>query len=362
MASSGNYNLGENKMKLRRLIICIAALMAVLTVFGACSDLAVYNPDPSQTFGGEGGSDISSEIATEQFTAQAPKFTSEDKLIALTFDDGPRASTTGRILDILEKNNSTATFFLVGYNIENNAETIKRAHEMGCEIANHSNSHENLMKCTEAEIREQVDTPNEVLRAMTGENVALFRAPGGNYKGVEQQIGMPLIQWSIDTEDWKFKDAAHKNRTAEQREADLNRIAEYVFDCAEKGDIILMHDIYDFTADLCEIIIPGLVERGFILTTVSEMYEAYGKELSGGKVYYGVTFNDFVQVLASGAYLVKTNGGDLNIRAEADADSQSLAKIPNGTVITVSKAVAGWAYVSYNSVSGWVNAAYLSKL
>lgn len=348
-------------MKLRRLIICIAALMAVLTVFGACT-LTTKNPDSSQTSGGEGGSDISSEIATEQPTAQAPKFTSEDKLIALTFDDGPRASTTGRILDILENNNSTATFFLVGYNIEDNAETIKRAHEMGCEIANHSNSHKNLMKCTEAEIREQVDTPNEALMALTGENVALFRAPGGNFKGVEQQIGMPLIQWSIDTEDWKYKDAAHKNRTAEERKADLNRIAEKVFDCAEKGDIILMHDIYDFTADLCEIIIPGLVERGFILTTVSEMYEAYGKDLSGGKVYYGVTFTDSVQILESGAYLVKTNGGDLNIRAEADADSQSLAKIPNGTVITVSKAVSGWAYVSYNSVSGWVNAAYLSKL
>lgn len=346
-------------MKGRRILICISALLAVLLIFSACNRTA---DNPEQTDRGEGGSDISPQNTTQQSTTEKPLYSSEEKLIALTFDDGPRASTTGRILDILEANGSTATFFLVGYNIEDNIATIKRASELGCEIANHSADHKNLTKCTAEELREQVDGPNKLLKSLAGIDVKLFRTPGGNFNGVEEQIGMPIIQWTIDTEDWKYKDASNKNRTEEERQADLNEIAESVFASAEKGDIILMHDIYDFTADLCEIIVPGLVERGFKLVTVSQMYEAYGEELEDGKVYYNVSFEPPVKTVDPGAYIVKTNGGVLNIRAEADANSPSLAKIPNGTAITVSKSVEGWAYVVYESVSGWVNSAYLSEL
>lgn len=347
-------------MKGRRIIACIAAVMAVLLIFGACNNTTTGKPE--QTLGGEGGSDISPENTPQQSTTENPEYSAEDKLIALTFDDGPRSSTTNRVLDTLEAYNSTATFFLVGYNIENNIETIKRAAGMGCEIANHSNDHLKLTDCTPDELRTQVDKPNETLKSLAGIDVKLFRTPGGNFGGIEEEIGMPIIQWSIDTEDWRYKDAAHEDRTEGEREADLKKIADSVLESAEKGDIILMHDIYDFTADLCELIIPGLVENGFKLVTVSEMYEAYGEELEGGKVYYNVEFDLPVREIEPGAYLVKTNGGELNVRAEADANSQSLAKIPNGTVITVSRAVPGWAYVVYNSVGGWVNSAYLSKL
>lgn len=347
------------KMKKRKAFSAVAAILLCLsTVFASCSGKPADN--------GEGGSDISpessSQTTAEQTTAK-PRYTADDKLIALTFDDGPRKKSTGRILDILEKNGSTATFFVVGYNIEDNISLIKRAQGMGCEIANHSNDHKNLTKCSSGELRKQVDTPNETLKNLTGTAPGLFRTPGGNFSGVEKDIGMPIIQWSIDTNDWRYKDASNKNRTEAQRNADLKKISDKVIDSAESGDIVLMHDIYDFTADLCELIVPGLVEKGFKLVTVSEMYEAYGVELKNGKVYYSIdVIPASVEPIALGSYRVKTNGGMLNVRAETDSSSESLAKIPNGTAITVLRSVAGWAYVEYDSARGWVNAKFLEKI
>ncbi len=346
--------------RIRKLTSLIAIILCICTVFASCSDKPA-NKKPN----GAGGSDIAAENTTSEITettAPKPKYTSKDKLIALTFDDGPSAKATGRILDLLEENGGTATFFVVGYNIEDNVSLIERAHKMGCEIANHSNDHKNLTKCSADEIKRQVNIPNEKLKSITGVSTNLFRAPGGNFKDVEETIGMPIIQWSIDTNDWRYKDASHKNRSESQRNADLKKISDNVINNAESGDIVLMHDIYNFTADLCELIIPALVEKGFKLCTVTEMYEAYGAELKNGKVYYSIdVIPANTEPLTPGNYKVKTNGGMLNVRAETDAHSESLAKIPNGTQVTVLRAVAGWAYVDYNSVRGWVNAKFLEK-
>ncbi len=337
----------------KRILCALMALIAVLAVFSGCNK----NPseDETTTLAGEGGSDI-----VEENVSTTKKPSSNEKLIAFTFDDGPNKTYTNRILDILNENGATATFFLVGYNIEKNVETIKRAADMGCEIANHSLSHKNLMKITDSEISEQVKGPNEMVKSLAGIDIKLFRAPGGNFNGVTDKIGMPLIQWSIDTEDWKYKDAAHKGRSEEQRNADLKKIADRVIEKADKGDIVLMHDIYDFTADLCEIIIPALVEKGFRIVSVSEMYEVYGKELNAGQVYYSVDFAEGNTIVVEpGNYRVKTKGSVLNIRVEPKSGAESLAKVPNGTPITVVDCIEGWAKVQYNSVTGWVNTAYL---
>lgn len=339
-------------MKKKGLVSFVALIMCLLTVLSSCTG----NPGTETTTEQK----VSATQAEEKPTS---KYSAEDKLIALTFDDGPSSTSTNRILDVLEKNGSVATFFIVGYNVEKNISTIKRASEMGCEIGNHSLGHKNLMKCTDAELRNQVDAPNKMLKELADVDVKLFRAPGGNFKGVESKIGMPIIQWSVDTLDWKYKDASHKDRTEEQRNADLKAIADKVVNNAEKGDIVLMHDIYGFTADLCELIVPELVKKGFKLVTVSEMYLAYGEELSGGKVYYNVDTNLInAEAVAPGNYKVKTNGGVLNVRAAADKHSESLARIPNGTGVTVLKSVKGWAYVEYSGVKGWVNSTYLEKI
>lgn len=351
-------------MKTSKVILALTALvLAAAMLLSACG----VKDDSKTTAAGTssaGEPAMTEETATEEPTTAKPKYSPSDKLIALTFDDGPRSSTTNRVLDLLERSGGVATFFLVGYNIPDNAEVIKRAAAMGCSIGNHTKDHKILTKCSADTIKAQVNGVNSLLRDM-GVEPTLFRAPGGAFKGVKDQIGMPLIQWSIDTEDWKFKDASHKGRSAEERTADLNRIADMVFSQAKGGSIVLMHDIYDFTADLCEIVIPGLVERGFKLVTVDQLFEAYGEKLENGVVYYSAKLPEpsarpaSAEPIAAGKYTVSTSGSVLNMRVSPDADSQVLEKIPNGTIVEVTKSVLGWAYVTYNSAQGWVSSAYL---
>ena len=344
---------GEGKMK-KRILSIAAVLLCFVIIFSSCADNT--QSETAETTARQ-------EATTVEVTKPVSKYSTEDNLIALTYDDGPGAEATNRILDILEENESTATFFVVGYNISNNIPTIKRAVEMGCEIGNHSQGHKNLTKCTASEIKKQVNNPNETLKELAGVDVKLFRAPGGNFTGVEKKIGMPIIQWNVDTQDWKYKDAANKERTEEEREAQLKSIAENVVNNARKGDIILMHDIYNFTADLSEQIIPALVEKGFKLVTVSEMYLAYGEELEAGKVYYNVeVLPADLKPVELGKYRVKTNGGNLNIREYTNKNSPSIAKIPNGTDLTVTDSIKGWAYVKYSGVEGWVNSSFLEKV
>lgn len=351
-------------MKTSKVILALTALvLAAAMLLSACG----VKDDSKTTAAGTssaGEPAMTEEPATEEPTTAKPKYSPSDKLIALTFDDGPRSSTTNRVLDLLERSGGVATFFLVGYNIPDNAEVIKRAAAMGCSIGNHTKDHKILTKCSADTIKAQVNGVNSLLRDM-GIEPTLFRAPGGAFKGVKDQIGMPLIQWSIDTEDWKYKDASHKGRSAEERTADLNRIADMVFSQAKGGSIVLMHDIYDFTADLCEIVIPGLVERGFKLVTVDQLFEAYGEKLENGVVYYSAKLPEpsarpaSAEPVAAGKYTVSTSGSVLNMRVSPDADSQVLEKIPNGTIVEVTKSVLGWAYVTYNSAQGWVSSAYL---
>lgn len=351
-------------MKTSKVILALTALvLAAAMLLSACG----VKDDSKTTAAGTssaGESAMTEEPATEEPTTAKPKYSPSDKLIALTFDDGPRSSTTNRVLDLLERSGGVATFFLVGYNIPDNAEVIKRAAAMGCSIGNHTKDHKILTKCSADTVKAQVNGVNSLLRDM-GIEPTLFRAPGGAFKGVKDQIGMPLIQWSIDTEDWKYKDASHKGRSAEERTADLNRIADMVFSQAKGGSIVLMHDIYDFTADLCEIVIPGLVERGFKLVTVDQLFEAYGEKLENGVVYYSAKLPEpsarpaSAEPIAAGKYTVSTSGSVLNMRVSPDADSQVLEKIPNGTIVEVTKSVLGWAYVTYNSAQGWVSSAYL---
>lgn len=351
-------------MKTSKVILALTALvLAAAMLLSACG----VKDDSKTTAAGTssaGEPAMTEEPATEEPTTAKPKYSPSGKLIALTFDDGPRSSTTNRVLDLLERSGGVATFFLVGYNIPDNAEVIKRAAAMGCSIGNHTKDHKILTKCSADTIKAQVNGVNSLLRDM-GIEPTLFRAPGGAFKGVKDQIGMPLIQWSIDTEDWKYKDASHKGRSAEERTADLNRIADMVFSQAKGGSIVLMHDIYDFTADLCEIVIPGLVERGFKLVTVDQLFEAYGEKLENGVVYYSAKLPEpsarpaSAEPIAAGKYTVSTSGSVLNMRVSPDADSQVLEKIPNGTIVEVTKSVLGWAYVTYNSAQGWVSSAYL---
>lgn len=198
----------------------------------------------------------------------------EKPMLCLTFDDGPKAASTNRILDVLEEYDSRATFFVVGDRIEKYHECIERAHALGCEIGNHTYDHKyRLTELNEDDLFEELDLTDELLLHYTGEIAPFVRPPWGTYdERVLSLVDRPLIRWSIDTQDWKTKD----------RDSIISEVIGKVKD----GDIVLMHDIHDATADAIEYLVPALVEEGYQLVTVSEMFSAKGLELTGGFAYY----------------------------------------------------------------------------
>ncbi len=328
----------------------IALFLAVLMIFTSCGEIKKDDTETETTV---------TETTTE--TTTASKYSPDDKLIALTFDDGPGAGSTNKILDVLSKYDSAATFFVVGYSVDEHPETVKRAFDLGCEIGNHTKDHKYFTKLSPSELDYQLGYVNDAVEKITGVRPTLCRSPGGFYKGVLDQIGMSDILWDIDTNDWKKKDAANKNRTAEKRNADIAAIVNHVMNQASKGDIILMHDIYDFSADVVEELVPRLIDAGFKLVTVSEMFNAYGNKLKPNHVYFSVDFNAAVSTvkLDPGDYTVTTKGSYLNIRSAPDTEGTVIGGIPNGTKVTVSESVEGWAKVTFNSIIGWVNADFL---
>ena len=199
------------------------------------------------------------------------KIDKKKKMVALTYDDGPSANTP-KILDMLKKYDAVATFFVVGNRVSTYSNTVKRAYGMGCEIGNHTYEHKILTRADAAGIRNQVSRTNVAVKKITGTAPIVMRPPGGAVNNmVKSQTGMPMILWSIDTLDWRTRNAA-STKTA-------------VLDHVKDGDIVLMHDLYEATANASTTIIPTLVERGYQLVTVSELAECRGG-MKGGCLYY----------------------------------------------------------------------------
>lgn len=193
-------------------------------------------------------------------------------MVAITYDDGP-SSVTGKILDILEKNGAKATFFQIGNQVESYPEVEKRINSLGCELANHTWEHKWLSSLDVDGINYQLDHTSDTVESITGRRPKLMRPPGGFYnETVQAEADMPMIYWSVDTEDWKTRDA--------------KKTISAVLDHVKDGDIVLMHDLYEQTAEASETIIPELIKRGYQLVTVSELAQARGVSMENGKVYY----------------------------------------------------------------------------
>lgn len=193
-------------------------------------------------------------------------------MVALTYDDGPQPSVGNRIMDCLAQYDGKATFFLVGERVPGFAAEVQRMAAEGHEIANHTQNHVYLQKADAGTIQSQVAQCNATIQAASGSAPTLMRLPGGNHNAVVRaNVNMPMIQWSIDTLDWKTRNA----------DSTVNTILSQVKD----GDIILMHELYSQTADATERVVPELVNRGFQLVTVSEMAAAKGYGLQAGQIY-----------------------------------------------------------------------------
>lgn len=203
---------------------------------------------------------------------ERPRVDPNRPMVAVTYDDGPSVHTN-KILNVLEKYGAKATFFVVGSSVKgHNIETMKRAVSLGCEIGNHSVSHPQLTKLSVTAVNAQINGTTAAIINATGVHPKLFRPPYGDYnKSVLNQLaiaGYPAILWSIDTLDWKTKNAENTKSVI------LSKVKD--------GDIILMHDTQASSATASETIIPELIARGYQLVTVSELAEARGGLKPGG--------------------------------------------------------------------------------
>lgn len=280
-------------MKVR---LTIASLIATLCLAGCSSantsslasqpdesstSVTASASDESRSSAGQTGQDTSEADSSEAVSSSDSESSDVKRIdyeldpskptIAITFDDGPNATTTMEVLDILEKYQVRASFFLIGTNInDESAKSVKRAFDLGCDIENHSKTHSYMDKMTADEIKDEVAYVNDKVKEITGTTPKFFRPP---YIAVNdtmyENIDMTFISGN-GCNDWDDK------VTAEYR-------AKYLEKKAADGVIFLLHDAEgnSKTVEALDKAIPILLEKGFQFATISELFELKGIEISG---------------------------------------------------------------------------------
>ncbi len=196
----------------------------------------------------------------------------DEKLVAITFDDGPGLYTSD-LIDRLNERDVKATFFIVGSNAEYYPDVIKKAAESGHQIGNHSYDHSLLTKLSADEIQNEIDSTNKLLKQADGNDTHYLRPPYGEYNSdVASAANSPMVYWSVDTEDWKTLDS----------QAVYDSIMNNVYD----GAIILCHDIYDTSCDGAIMAIDALKADGWTFVTVEELLTRRGINPENGVMYY----------------------------------------------------------------------------
>lgn len=193
----------------------------------------------------------------------------DEKLIALTFDDGPDEKTTAQILDLLAEYHAKATFFVVGRRAERYPDMVKREASEGHEIANHTYSHMYLRNHVRStDIVRELDQTDQVLSGLTGQHSLWFRPPGGFYNEsvvrIAKEKGYTVVLWSWhqDTRDWISPG--------------VGKIVRKVLTNARNGDIVLLHDHVEGSTQTVRAlaqILPELSRRGYRMVTVSELIQ-----------------------------------------------------------------------------------------
>ena len=190
----------------------------------------------------------------------APTPTVANKTIALTFDDGP-GPYTEKLLDILDKYDAKATFFLIGSKVSARANTLRRMQARGHQLGNHSWSHPELPKLSVDQIVGEIDRTNEAIRQATGVKPSILRPPYGAVNGVVlEQLrlrNMSSILWSVDTRDW----------------ADRNSqiVCSRAVAGARPGAVILMHDIHQTSVNAVPCILSSLKQQGYSFVTIQRL-------------------------------------------------------------------------------------------
>ena len=195
-------------------------------------------------------------------------------MVALTFDDGPHAVYTNQILDVLEEHGAVATFFEVARNLSKAPDAVRRAADLGCEIGSHSYRHANLGRMDQAAQQADQEAADALFQEVLGTAPTLLRPPYGSMnKTLKTTSGRSIVTWSIDTEDWRSRDA-DKVVASVQNAGNLD------------GQVILLHSIYDSTVEATEVLVPWLLEQGYQLVTVSELIQLrFGDQVEPNRSY-----------------------------------------------------------------------------
>ena len=192
--------------------------------------------------------------------APTPAPTTGNKVIALTFDDGP-GPYTAHLLDILDQYGTKATFFLIGSKVSGQASVVRSIQARGHQLGNHSWSHPELPKLSVDQIAGEIDRTNEAIRQATGVKPSILRPPYGAVNGVVlEQLrarGMSSILWSVDTRDW----------------ADRNSqiVCSRAVAGARPGAVILMHDIHQTSVNAVPCILSSLKQQGYSFVTIQRL-------------------------------------------------------------------------------------------
>lgn len=226
-----------------------------------------------------------------------------DVYIALTFDDGPTGKIenypnglTNYLLDGLKERGAKATFLMVGNRVSEVSDALPRMVSEGHELGNHTMTHPmcHLTGLDEDGIRSQINDATEAIKAIAGQPSQVLRPVGGgvnsDVKAVAKELGYPIINWSVDTEDWKYRDADH--------------VKKVIVEQAQDGDVVLMHDLYPTSVKGALAAIDELqarTDKTYAFVTVSQLAAIHGITLEPGVVYNGLS-SKVAQEIQDGTY------------------------------------------------------------
>jgi peptidoglycan-N-acetylglucosamine deacetylase len=236
-------------ISLRLHFLCVAGLIATLS-FGAETKVSPQTSVKSEP-----------NAATEQSITFSSVHV-DGPYIAMTFDDGPSATLTPKLLDLLAARHIKATFFVIGENVAEHPEIVARAAREGHEIGNHSWSHPNFAKMSDERVRQQLWRTDTAIQSAAGTRPTLMRPPYGSItarekRWIHDELGYDVILWDVDPYDWKRPGAAVVR----------NRILKET----HPGSIVLSHDIHPGTIEAMPSTLDALAAKGFKFVTVSEL-------------------------------------------------------------------------------------------
>lgn len=193
--------------------------------------------------------------------------TPQAKVVALTFDDGPSDKTTPSILKTLKKKKIPATFFMLGQQAEKFPDIVKQIADDGHELANHSYNHPNLTELSAVDVRQQINQTQAAIYQASGVLPKYVRPPYGSFNyETAVAIGLPLVNWSVDSLDWKTKNS--------------KKINDEIKTTIGADSIILMHDIHQETAAALEKTITDLQKEGYQFVTISDLLQVTANPLN----------------------------------------------------------------------------------